>query len=322
MNTDMTLFGNFSLDEKDRNIAMQNLTELRDTVWETMSSNTRKAYQIDFNQYLLFCKRHEMPALASDWKVTKNSCQAYFDDLMNSSLKHHTIKRKLASIRFFIGVSELPDPWKHSKLFSRYINGKLKEKPAAQRQAKPLKLGDVRKATKLLNIDTLLELRDAVLINVALDTLFRASNIQTIDVKHIDWEAKTIFAPRSKTDPTGEGHFGYLSEETAELLSKWLFKADITEGFVFRKLSPKHTVQKMPMQYQALLKRYEAVGLVINADGKFTCHSTRTGGVLTLMEADVPIAEIVLSGNWKTETMAIRYAQQYQAGKTGMAKVR
>jgi len=30
----------------------------------------------------------------------------------------------------------------------------------------------------------------------------------------------------------------------------------------------------------------------------------------------------VLSGNWKSEAMAIRYAKQYQAGKTGMAKVR
>ena len=33
------------------------------------------------------------------------------------------------------------------------------------------------------------------------------------------------------------------------------------------------------------------------------------------------MTEIVLSGNWKSEAMAIRYAQQYQAGKTGMAKV-
>ena len=113
-----------------------------------------------------------------------------------------------------------------------------------------------------------------------------------------------------------------MSDETAELLTRWLDNAKITDGYIFRKLSPKQTVQKEPMQYQALLKRYEAIGMAINTDGKFTCHSTRTGGVLTLMEADVPMAEIVLSGNWKSEAMAIRYAQQYQAGKTGMAKVR
>lgn len=140
--------------------------------------------------------------------------------------------------------------------------------------------------------------------------------------KHIDWQAKTIFAPWSRTDQEGEGHYGYLSDETAELLTKWLDKAKITEGFVFRKLSPKQTVQKETMRYQTLLKRYEVIGLAINTEGKFTCHSTRTGGALTLMEAVLTMAEIVLSGNWKSEAMAIRYAKQYQAGKTGMAKVR
>ena len=311
-----------SLNEEHRALVVQNLTELRDSVWETMSFNTRKAYQSDFNQYLRFCRENALPALASDWKITKLSCQVFFDNLMQSDLKHHTIKRKLASVRFFIAVSELPDPWKHSKLFSRYVNGKLKEKPAAQKQAKPLKLNDVREANRILKIDSLLGLRDAVIVNIALDTLFRASNILAIEVPHIDWEAKTIFAPRSKTDQSGEGHYGYLSNETAELLTRWLEKANITEGFVFRKLSPKQTVQKEPMLYQALLRRYEAIGMAINAEGKFTCHSTRTGGVLTLLEADIPMAEIVLSGNWKSEAMAIRYAKQYQAGKTGMARVR
>ncbi|GFD68577.1 tyrosine-type recombinase/integrase [Alteromonas sp. KUL106] len=312
----------FSLDEEHRTLVIQNLTELRDSVWETMSWNTRKAYQSDFNQYLKFCRAHALPALASDWKITKIACQAFFDELMTSELKHHTIKRKLASVRFFIGVSELPDPWKHSKLFNRYINGRLKEKPAVQKQAKPLKLNDVRLATQALDVNSLLGLRDAVLVNVALDTLFRASNILGIEVKHIDWQTKTIFAPRSKTDQSGEGYYGYFSDEAADLLTRWLDKAQITEGFVFRKLSPKQTVQKEPMQYQALLKRYEAIGMTIDTDGRFTCHSTRTGGVLTLIEADVPMAEIVLSGNWKSEAMAIRYAKQYQAGKTGMAKVR
>ena len=44
----------FSLNEEHRTLVVQNLTELRDSVWETMSLNTRKAYQSDFNQYLKF----------------------------------------------------------------------------------------------------------------------------------------------------------------------------------------------------------------------------------------------------------------------------
>ena len=81
-------------------------------------------------------------------------------------------------------------------------------------------------------------------------------------------------------------------------------------------------MQSEPLQYQALLKRYAVVGIALNKEGAFTCHSTRTGGVLTMMESGVPMSDIVLSGHWKSEAMPIRYGQQYQASKTGMAKVR
>ena len=61
----------FALDKKHEIQVLENLTELRDSVWETMSFNTRKAYQSDFNQYLNFCRENILPALASDWKITK-----------------------------------------------------------------------------------------------------------------------------------------------------------------------------------------------------------------------------------------------------------
>ncbi|MDU0352531.1 tyrosine-type recombinase/integrase [Paraglaciecola aquimarina] len=235
--------------EQDKTRVISNLLELRDDVWETMSANTRKAYQLDFNQYVTFCRENSLPAMASDWRKTKNSCKAYFDQMMASSLKHHSIKRKLTAIRFFIGMCELPDPWKHSKLFTTLINGRLKQKPAIQKQAKPLKINNVIELNHTLDLDTLLGLRDAALFNVAIDTLFRASNIIAIKLEHIDWQAKTIFAPRSKTDTKGEGYYGYMSDDTATLLRRWITMANVKNGYLFRKLSPKHTVQTEPLQY-------------------------------------------------------------------------
>lgn len=323
MQTKITISqADFAIDENDKEIVLKNLVELRDDVWHTMSKNTRKAYQQDFNQYLTFCREKSIPALASDWKVTKDSCKSYVDFMVAGTLGHHSIKRKLASIRFFIGVCELPDPWKHSKLFTKYVAGRLKQKPAAQKQAKPLKLHEVQTLNRTLELTTLLGLRDAALFNVALDTLFRASNIIEIELKDIDWDAKTVFAAKSKTDQSGEGFYGYISDETAVLMKRWIDKAGIEDGHLFRKLSPKQTVQAEPLQYQALLKRYTAIGLTLDTDGVFTCHSTRTGGVLTMMEAGVTMADIVLSGHWKSEAMPIRYGKQYTASKTGMAKIR
>ena len=312
----------FAISENDSKVVISNLIELRDDVWDTMSKNTRKAYQLDFNQYVLYCREKSIPALASDWRQTKESCKAYFENMMQSNLSHHSIKRKLASIRFFIGVCELPDPWKHSKLFTKFIAGQLRQKPAAQHQAPPLKLDSISEINKSLNFDNLLELRDAAIINVAIDTLFRASNIIAVDISHIDFKAKTIYAPRSKTDQEGEGFYAYISDETIAILKMWLTKAAITSGYVFRKLSPKHTVQGENLQYEGLLKRFAKIGLILKQESTLTCHSTRVGGVLTMLENDIPLADIMLSGNWKSQAMPIRYGQQYVASKTGMAKVR
>ena len=165
MNANITISKHdFAIDDADKQTVISNLLELRDDVWQTMSKNTRKAYQQDFDQYLTFCRENAMPAMASDWRVTKESCKAYLKFMISGPLGHHSIKRKLASIRFFIGISELPDPWKHSKLFTKFVSGQLKQKPAAQKQAKPLKLGDVQKLNRTLELTTLLGLRDAALI--------------------------------------------------------------------------------------------------------------------------------------------------------------
>jgi len=78
--------------------------------------------------------------MASDVNMTKASCCAYLAHLMSTKLKHHTIRRKIASVRYFIEVSELPDPWKQSKLFAEYTNHKINQKPSRQSQAAPMRL--------------------------------------------------------------------------------------------------------------------------------------------------------------------------------------
>jgi integrase len=319
MTFELSLSGqDLAIDDKDKEKVLNNLFELRDDVWDTMAAETQKAYKLDFNQYLVFCREHHLPVMASDWQQTKKSCKAYFEHMMESPLAHFSIKRKLAAIRFFIGMCELPDPWKHSKLFTKYVNGKLKSKPAAQRQAKPLMLKDVEALNRELDNGSLLQLRDVTLINVAIDTLFRASNLVAIELDEIDFDKQTIFVPYSKTDQKGEGFYGYISEQTIAKLKEWLARANISEGYVFRSLSPKQTVQNGHIKYQALLSRFKTFG----KEGKLSCHSTRVGATLTMMEAEVPLADIIRAGHWKNEAMPIRYGKQFTAAKTGMAKVR
>ena len=77
MNTNITISQHdFAIDDADKEIVLSNLVELRDDVWQTMSKNTRKAYQQDFAQYLAFCRKNGMPAMASDWPYNKGKLQS------------------------------------------------------------------------------------------------------------------------------------------------------------------------------------------------------------------------------------------------------
>ncbi|BBO30070.1 hypothetical protein AltI4_44580 (plasmid) [Alteromonas sp. I4] len=306
----------------DRQRVIDNLQEFKDEVWHLKSENTKRAYQSDFKQYLSFCMDNGMPALASDWRITRESCRSYLKYMMASKLKHHTIRRKIASIRYFIGVSELADPWKHSKLFTEFTNNTLKAKPSRQGQAKPLRVNLIDKFTSQLDLDNLLELRDAVIFNVAIDTIFRASNLLAIDISHIKFSQNKVFAPRSKTDRTGKGHYGYISQTSIELIKRWMEAGNISTGPLFRTLSPKHTVRDEGMQYHALISRYRTIARRIMIEDRFSCHSTRVGGVVTMFENGVSLDEIQKAGGWSSQAMPLHYAEEYDVAKTGMARLR
>lgn len=311
-----------AIKQEDRQRVMDNLLELKDEVWHLKSANTKRAYQTDFKQYLTFCKDAKLPALASDWRITRESCRAFINYMMTTALKHHSMRRKIASVRYFIGVSELPDPWKHSKLFTEFTNGTLNIKPSRQSQATPLRIDAVDSLTSKLNLDNLLDLRDAVIFNVAIDTIFRASNLLAIEISHLKFDQNKVFAPRSKTDKTGKGHFGYISPGSIELIKRWMRAGNISSGPLFRALSPKHTVRDECMQYQALIRRYWAIAERLMVNEKFSCHSTRVGGVVSMFENGVSLDEIQKAGGWNSQAMPLHYAEEYDVAKTGMARLR
>ena len=326
----------FALVENDRQRVIENLTELHDKVLDTMAPNTKKAYLTDFNEYLAFCREHNMPSLASEWRVTKTSIETFFNSLMTGTYarynakdkskttpyKLHTIKRKLASIRFFIGIAELPDPFKHSKLFQTYVSNSLKSKPKKQRQAPAMTQEIVELISSIAKDDSLIMLRDITILNVGFDSLFRASNLVAISVDDIDFASSTVFTQYSKTDKTGEGHYGYLSDTSLALIKNWKTRAGIEEGYLFRRLSPKQTIQKGHISSRSLWDIYKRLGSFVDEDINWSCHSTRTGGVLSMVENNVPMLEIMKHGPWKSSAMPGRYSEQYTVAKTGMGKVR
>jgi integrase len=326
----------FALALNDQDRVIKNLKYLHDKVWDTMAPNTKRAYLSDFNQYLAYCRENGLSSLSSDWRVTQVSIETFFDAYMDmtykqhnakdkrdvSTYKHHSIKRKLASIRFFIGVAELPDPAKHSKLHRVYLNNQLNKKPSAQEQASPMRVEEVEKISRLYDNDTLLGKRNLALINVGIDTLFRVSNLVSVELKHIDWKKGTLYLPYSKTDKTGQGHYGYLSKTTLRLLQELVEISAINDGFIFRAFSPNMTIQSRHISTRTAWAIYKKLGALLDDGQDYSCHSTRTGAVISMMENKVPILEIIEAGDWKSSAMPARYGKQMNAATGGMAKVR
>ncbi|MBJ2129816.1 hypothetical protein JC525_12815 [Alteromonas sp. IB21] len=50
-----------------------------------------------------------------------------------------------------------------------------------------------------------------------------------IDLHHINFAKQRIFGPRSKTDKSGNGQYGYISITTINLIDKWLTRTGIAE---------------------------------------------------------------------------------------------
>jgi integrase len=325
----------------DQTLLLKNLRELNDDVLINMSDNTKKAYLKDFSDFVSFCKSQQLPIFTSDVEQSVQSVKAFFYHLADgqytshlkpaknetptvSGYKRSTIKRKLASVMFFIQSAGLPDPLKHSKNLRNLISNRLKkeDKKIPVKQPLALTLDILMTINRNMPIASLLDIRNRAIINTGLDTLFRASNLATIKFEHVDLEEQRVFIEYSKTDQDAEGHYAYISGETLNYIKAWIEASGIRDGFLFRRLAPKLKVQEKPLSTNSLYKIYRELSTYAGNNKAYSCHSTRIGAVVTLIEKGVDLSEIMLSGDWKSAAMPVHYGKQSKAKKIGMARIR
>src|SRR5262249_7290710 len=118
------------------------------------------------------------------------------------------------------------------------IHGKPKEK------APPLLPEHlIRIAEHLSTQSTLAAYRDNALLQVGFLGAFRRSELVVIKVEDIHWQSAgiEILIPKSKTDQLNAGQYCVIPHGNEQLcavyaLKLWLEKANIKEGFVFRRI--------------------------------------------------------------------------------------
>jgi integrase len=304
---------------------VQKLEEFRDLILPSQNSNTRRAYLRDFQLFRDFCNASDLPSLSANLDTAKTVITRYVEFLLSKQLTKGTIKRKLSAISFFYAIADLSsaNPVSNSKLFKEYLRGRLNKLDEEQKQANAFKINNLDEFNKsVIGREmglTLSEIRDAAIVNLAFDTMLRASNITQLRVSDLKFGNNLVFVRRSKTDQDGKGSYRFMSDQTELFCKKWIEKSKITEGFLFRKISKSERVGEC-LTYDGLLYIIKRIGKKIGL--KITCHSTRVGAAVSLYESGEKEIEIMRHGGWKSIAMVARYTETAKLKIGGMAKLR
>lgn len=301
---------------------VKRLEEFRDEILEHKNDNTRKAYVSDFALYKRFCEEAGYPTLSSDISTGIKSLKNYVRHLAENGYKKGSIKRKLSSISYFIDVAEIYNPIKSSKLFKEFVKTIINSKKyrTTTKQAPAFKLEKLNEFNQI-EVKTIIEIRNSAIINLAFDTMLRASNI--IDLEYSDLygqEDNVVFVRFSKTDQSGEGSYHYISDFTKEACDRWVKAAGIKSGKLFRSVKKNGKVREYGLSYHGLLKIIKCIGKKVGID--ITCHSSRVGAAVSMFENDISELEIMRHGHWKSTAMVSRYTKKSKLKISGIAELR
>jgi integrase len=188
-------------------------------------------------------------------------------------LSKASIKRRLAAIVFVHRAAGLEPPSTQAgaatlSIMMRGIrNAKRAARPGNKRPADADVLRDIVRG---ITGDTMLDLRGRALLTMGMMGAFRRSELLRIRVEDVTPHPRglSVSIPLSKGDQAGAGQAVSILDgrriEPVRHFRAWIEAAGITEGSVFRRLTPHGRVTTMPLSDQSVAlmikKRAAAVG--------------------------------------------------------------
>ena len=269
------------------------------------SDITLRGYRVDLESFADWCERNGEEFLPA----SPAGVAAYVDNLLKR-YAYSTIRRRIAAIQFAHRLSDLPSPVGSSDVYLAMRRaGRTK-----RRRPKQVKGLTADLLEKILEgcPETLSGLRDSALISVGYDTLCRSAELSWMEVGHVDLEEATVYIPRAKNDPFGDGRIAGLSDRSVGLIGRWLEQAGIKGGPLFRglhtaKLGTGHLETSSIRRLIKVAAR--RVGLS-EAAAKLSGHSMRVGGAQDLMTAGFDTLAIMTAGGWKDVEVVARYVEK------------
>jgi site-specific recombinase XerD len=278
----------------------------------SLSEATRRAYAEDAMQWRSWCARHGLQALPAQ----PEAVAAHIAAMADAGLKPASIARRVAAIRYLHRLADLEPPTNSEKVRAT-LRGTAPDRkaPATHERIKAM----------LVHCDpaTTHGIRDRALLLLGFACALRRSEIVALTVADLEEAPGGIVVNirRSKTDQEGQGQqvplpYGHRLRPV-EALQTWIEKAGITEGVLFRRISPGGIVLPDPLRppaVAAVVKRYcAAAGL---PPASYAGHSLRAGFVTSAVEdgaSAVRVAEITRHRSLDTVTVYVRRLDAFKA---------
>ncbi len=269
---------------------------------------TRRAYRSDLDHFLAW--GGAIPA--TDAQV------AAYVAAHADTLKVATLTRRLAAISVAHEAQGYSSPVR-SPLVRATMRGIRRERGVAQRQAKPLLREDLFAVLAAMG-DSLKDARDRALLLIGFAGGFRRSELCAINCTSIErvHQGLIVTLPRSKTDQDAQGRkigipFGRTKWCPVHALDRWLDRAGIAEGSIFRRVDRHGRVFAEGMSPEAVcLIVRERVAAAGYDPRPFSGHSLRAGLATSAAQAGVPTWKIRAQTGHASDTTLSRYVRDGQ----------
>ena len=163
--------------------------------------------------------------------------------------------------------------------------------------------------------DTLRGIRNSAILRVMSDGLLRISEVTELRIS--DLEDNTLRLRFSKTDQEGSGEHLYLCEDTRKIVTEWLKRSELTEGYLFRRMTPrgdnlyrdKETGEPSKLTDDGVRRIIKSCAARVGLTEKVSGHSLRIGTTVSLAQRGASLVDIQVAGRWKDPGMPAHYAR-------------
>lgn len=173
---------------------------------------------------------------------------------------------------------------------------------------------------------TLRGLRNSAILRVMSDGLLRISEVTELRIN--DLEGNTLRVRFSKTDQEGQGEHLYLCEDTRQIVQEWLKRSELSEGYLFRRMTPKgdnlyrdkETGEPTHLTDDGVRRIIKSCAARVGLTDKVSGHSLRIGTTVSLARSGASLVDIQVAGRWKDPGMPAHYARAQFAEKGAIAR--